>query len=288
MSAIDESNPFVAESLKQYTPRAGGYDAAGGGWHGDLANDFVNWLPPPPDAAVLDLACGTGLVTLAWSRAIQSTGIIVGVDLTEAMLDQARLKPFPKDGPEVKLVLANIMNLSSVPEVQHVLERRGGFDIISVCSALVLLENAAEAIQHWAQLLKPGTGRIIIDIPAEDHTLMYLFNYPLRRAIGKPFIYDGKWAEDAHTLEKLYEAAGLQVDRTIKTRSYLPERTFRADEIWDAFEHPRGEQVRALAVETGMLEVAKRVWEEIWQDNLRDGQFVDGHKLYVSIGRKPI
>ena len=287
MSTLNTSDPFVAQSLQQYAPRAAGYDDANGGWHGELAEDFVRWLPPSPDAAVLDLACGTGLVTLAWSKVIGTDGTIVGIDITEEMLNEAKLKPFPTSGPSIKLALANIVDLSSALDVQDVVKRRGGFDVISVCSALVLLENAGEAIKHWVSLLKPGSGRIIIDIPAEDRTLQYLFNYPLRRAIGKPFIFDGRWAEDIHSLEKLYQNAGLEVETSFKTRSYLPERIYDAGEIWEAFESPTGEKVRVLAHQNGLLDTAKQAWEKLWKENLRDGKFWDGHKLYVSIGRRP-
>jgi ubiquinone/menaquinone biosynthesis C-methylase UbiE len=286
MPAVDKSNPFIAASLKEYTRRAEGYDSANGGWHGELAQDFVNWLPPSPDSAVLDLACGTGLLTLAWSKAIGVGGVVVGVDITEAMLNEAKQKSFSQDGPEVKLALASIMDLSSVQEVQEVVEQRGGFDIISLCSALVLLEDPGRAIKQWVPLLKPGSGRIIIDVPTEDPTLMFLLNYPLRRAIGKPIIFQGNFTEGIHSLEKLYADAGLEVERSFKTRSYLPERTYQAREIWEAFESPMGDKVRQLAEEGGSLETLKHAWEKIWAESLTDGELWDGHKLYVSIGRR--
>lgn len=286
MSVADKSNAFIAATLNEYTRRAEGYDAANGGWHGELAQDLVNWLPPSPDSAVLDLACGTGLLTLAWSKAIGIGGVVVGVDITEAMLNEAKQKPFPKDGPEVKLALASIMDLSSVQEVQEVVEQRGGFDIISLCSALVLLEDPGRAIKHWVPLLKPGSGRIIVDVPTEDPTLMFLLNYPLRRAIGKPIIFEGNCTEGIHSLEKLYTDAGLEVERSFKTRSYLPERTYQAQEIWEAFDSPMGDKVRQLAKESGSLETLKHAWEKIWAESLTDGKLWDGHKLYISIGRR--
>lgn len=283
---METADSFVKASQNEYTARAGGYDAASGGWHGELAQDFVNWLPPSPGSAVLDLACGTGLLTLAWSRAVGSAGVVVGVDVTEAMLVEAKRKPYPKDGPVVKLALGNIMDLSSVQEVHDVVQERGGFDIISLCSALVLLEDPGRAIKNWVPLLKPGIGRIIVDIPTEDHTLMFLLNHPLRRAIGKPVIFEANWTKDAHSLKRLYADAGLEVERSIKTRSYLPERTYPADELWEAFDSPMAEKVKRLATESGILDTAKKEWERIWTENLKNGVLWDGHKLYVSIGRR--
>ena len=67
-----------------YTGRAANYDERDGGWHIQLGKDFVGWLSPIPSGSVpLDLACGTGLVTISLTPAIE----LLGVDLTRSMLD---------------------------------------------------------------------------------------------------------------------------------------------------------------------------------------------------------
>ncbi|EXJ90461.1 hypothetical protein A1O1_03563 [Capronia coronata CBS 617.96] len=287
MSSSTPSDTFISETIKQYTPRAANYDAANGGWHAELAHDFVAWLPPPKGGAVLDLACGTGLVTLAQAEAVGPDGVVVGMDVTAAMLDEARRKTRPRDGGQVQWVLADITDLSGLAAIQEVVTHRGGFDVISCCSALVLLPDPGQNIQRWANYLKPGTGKIIIDVPTEDHTLQYLSTGPLRRAMGKPFIFDREWVRNVHSLEELYENAGLEVAKSFRTRSYVPQRWWEADEAMKAFEEQSRTTFEWVMEDDALLEKARQVWPTIWEQHLtQDGKLWDGHALYVSIGRR--
>jgi ubiquinone/menaquinone biosynthesis C-methylase UbiE len=290
-----KSNAFIAETLAQYTPRAATYDLSNGGWHAELGRDYVAWLPPPKGGAVLDLACGTGLVALPYAEAVGRDGIVVGVDVTEAMLNEARRKPLAEGSGKVDWILGDIMDVSSVDAVQAVVKSRGGFDVISCCSAFVLLENPAGAIKEWVALLKPGTGRLIIDVPTEDRTLQYLLNYPLRRALGKAMTYDFDWIKDVHTVEKMFEDAGLEVEKSFRTRSYTPETWYTAGQAAEVFEH----KTRESGLWKGMIETweaeggeggaekIKEVWAQIWEENLNEeGMLWDGHALYVTVGRR--
>lgn len=292
---MTSSDAFIKETLAQYTPRAANYDFANGGWHAELGRDFASWLPPPKGGAVLDLACGTGLVSLPYAEAVGTEGIVVGVDVTEAMLNEAKHKPLPKDSGRVEWVLGDITALSSLDAVQKVATSRGGFDIISCCSAFVLLDDPAEAVKGWVVLLKPGTGRLIIDVPTEDRTLQYLLNYPLRHAMGKSMIYDLEWIKDIHTLEKVFQDAGLKVEKSFRTRSYVPEKWYEADQAMEVLEEKTGnsglwktmiENWEREGVEGGREKI-KQAWSQIWKENINEnGKVWDGHPLYVTIGRR--
>lgn len=281
------NSAHAEESIAQYTSRASTYDAATGGWHAVLGRDFTTWLPPPPGGAVLDLACGTGLVSLPYAEAVGPEGIVIGIDVTEAMLDEARRKPVPKDAGKLEWIQADISDLSSINVVNEIKEQRGGFDIISCCSALVLLQNPARSIKHWTTYLKPGTGRIIVDVPTEDRTLQYLFTMPLRKALGKPYNHDREWIEDIHSLERLYEDAGLEIEKSFRTRSYIPEKTFDADEAMAVFEEYSSTTYKWVREDAETLERARRVWPELWKESLDEqGKFHERHTLYVTIGKK--
>ncbi|KIX96694.1 uncharacterized protein Z520_07413 [Fonsecaea multimorphosa CBS 102226] len=289
------TDEFIAETLAQYTPRAANYDLSNGGWHVELGRDFVTWLPPPKGGAVLDLACGTGLVTIPQAEAVGPGGIVIGVDITKAMLNEAKRKSLPEGSSEVKWLLGDITNLSSVEEVQKVVKERGGFDVISCCSAFVLLENPAEVIKHWVTFLKPSTGRLIVDVPTEDRNLQYLLNYPLRRALGKPMVYNFDWIEGLHTLQTLFEDAGLEIEKSFRTRSYVPEKWYGADQAMDALDEKTSQSGLWKRIFDGLqseggtetIDKARQAWVRIWKDHLNeDGKLWDGHALYVSIGRR--
>lgn len=61
--------------------------------------------------------------------------------------------------------------LLSESAIQQILTRDGGFDIISICSALVLLPDQQGAIRFWVEKLLKKGGRLIVDVPTEDITL---------------------------------------------------------------------------------------------------------------------
>ncbi|KAK4945589.1 hypothetical protein LTR10_015208 [Elasticomyces elasticus] len=282
----ESTNAFTTEAITHYTPRASQYDAGNGGWHAVLGHDFKTWLPPPPGGAVLDLACGTGLVTLPYAEAVGPEGIVIGIDVTEAMLNEARRKPTREAAAKPEWIQADITNLSAIAAVNQVRTARGGFDVISCCSALVLLEDPVRAIKHWATYLKPG-GKMIIDVPTEARTLQYLFTMPLRKALEQAYNHDRDWVKDIHTLEGLYEDAGLEIERLFRTRSYTPEKIFDKSDAMQVFEEYSTTMYKWMRGDRELLERARQAWPQLWNESLdKQGNFRDGHRLYVTIWRR--
>jgi ubiquinone/menaquinone biosynthesis C-methylase UbiE len=279
----------IKQVLPHYSSRAANYDNANGGWHIQLGQQFVDWLSDTFSAhAALDLACGTGLVTIPLAKAMGKGARVIGVDINTDMLARARQKALPSDVADIKWIEHDVGSLGDVEEVQSIIKERGGFDIISCCSALVLLHSPAEAIQSWAKMLKPG-GKMIIDVPTGDKTLQYIMtsDKPLRASLGLPFPFGRTWIEDIHSLEKLVRDAGLVIEKSWKTSSYLPEHTYgrdQAEKVWE--EQMEKYKDFMKPTESGRVEAKKR-FLELWQMNLNEaGNFTDGHYLYVTIARK--
>ena len=273
-----------------YSDRASNYDSSTGGWHVEFGQDFARWIAPAPGSAVLDLACGTGLVTLPMAAAVGSSGVVVGIDITAGMLDLARQKELPDGAAEIEWVEADITeDVGDVEAVRRIGRDRGGFDIISCCSALVLLNDPTSLIKKWAALLKED-GRIIVDVPTEYPTLQYMFVVALRTKLGMALPFDRQWVQGMDSLESLYEGAGLVVEKSWKTKSYIPETWYENTESKsvEVFE----QQTRELYVDFAKedrLEDARIAWREVWNLGVEagKGRVYEGHPLYVSIGRRP-
>src|SRR5947209_10599642 len=69
---------------------AEGYDDWAGGLHCRLAARLLEFADPQPGQAVLDVGTGTGLVAHLASERVGPQGLVVGIDLSERMLDVAR------------------------------------------------------------------------------------------------------------------------------------------------------------------------------------------------------
>lgn len=121
---------------------------ARGEWvHGEA--DLVCWFEP---TSVMDAGCGTGRVAIELDR----RGVdVVGVDLDERMLDEARAK-----APHVRWILGDLTDVT-VPGSGE--EKRQEFDVVVLAgNVMVFVETGAEAavVANMARHLSPG-GRIV-------------------------------------------------------------------------------------------------------------------------------
>jgi demethylmenaquinone methyltransferase/2-methoxy-6-polyprenyl-1,4-benzoquinol methylase len=104
------------ETSDLYRKRAKRYDFAI--WIYRLAGFRVNRyrreavaaLNLKPGDLVIDLACGTGLNFPYLERAVGEHGKIIGVELTDAMLDQARARVRTAGWKNVELVQSDLAN----------------------------------------------------------------------------------------------------------------------------------------------------------------------------------
>ena len=274
----------ASAAVKHYGNRAASYDTANTGpWHVELGLKYAKWLSPKPGSVVLDLACGTGLVTIPLAEAVGPTGQVIAVDITPQMLDEARKKELKKGCARIEWVEHDIMDLTSMPQLEEMMSK-GGFDVISCCSALVLLPDAKSAINFWAKLLKPG-GRIITDVPTEEKTLLRIMTQDLRDAAGLPTDFDWRWVQGSHSLEELMRHAGLKVEKSWREAKYTDDTVYQREDVDRVFD----EQLqRYKDFMKGDVKGAKEVFKKLWEENLQsDGTFRDGSRLYIVIGRKP-
>ncbi len=72
----------------------------GPAWFGAFAADLAQRLPVKPPGKVLEIACGTGLVTRRLRERLDPAVRLVATDLSGAMLDYARGKLRDRDGIE--------------------------------------------------------------------------------------------------------------------------------------------------------------------------------------------
>ena len=151
----------IAELFDQ---RADTYDAsASHRWQAKLAAEMA---APAPDAHVLDVACGTGLATLASAQLMggaqqqhqqSAAGTLTGVDISEGMLSVARQNSSALSN--VRFVRADAAQLPFASNA---------FDVVLVVAAQPYLPDVDAAITEWKRVLRPGRGRIVLTTLADD------------------------------------------------------------------------------------------------------------------------
>jgi DNA gyrase subunit B len=128
--------------IRHFTARAAKYDASSA-WCGDdnLVKAIVDLASPGPADRLLDVACGTGLVSRGFAG---RAGLRVGLDITEAMAGQAA---------------AHLDELVIAPAERMPFPEES-FDIVVSRQGIQFMELPA-AIEEMFRVLAPG-GRLVL------------------------------------------------------------------------------------------------------------------------------
>jgi ubiquinone/menaquinone biosynthesis C-methylase UbiE len=122
-------------------------------WH-EFGRRTVARLQLPAGARVLDLCCGTGASALPAARAVGPTGSVLGVDLTPALIVQARDRAAAEGLPQTRFAVADVEQLAC-PDAS--------FDAVVSVFGLFFVDDMAGLLRKaWAWLV-PG-GRLAITV----------------------------------------------------------------------------------------------------------------------------
>ena len=118
---------------------------------------------------VLDVGCGAGVDTLFSAMMAGSSGKVVGIDLTPAMLKRAKKNLSKTDLKNVVLKEGSVENLPFPDQV---------FDVVTSNGALNLVPDKVRAFGEIYRVLKPG-GRLMVadeiligELPKEKDKIM--------------------------------------------------------------------------------------------------------------------
>lgn len=135
--------------LDQFTRQAVPFSQAQAIRNEEALNRIVQWAETGPDDTVLDVACGPGLLVCAFARVARHA---TGVDLTPAMLEQARKLQQEKGLNNVSWQPGNVYSLP-FPQRQ--------FSIVSSRFAFHHLQAPLAALKEMKRACTPG-GRIVV------------------------------------------------------------------------------------------------------------------------------
>ena len=130
---------------------------------------------------MIDMACGTGLNFPLLQKAVGPGGRIVGVDLTDAMLAQARHRTEANGWSNVSLVQSDAAGFEFPAEV----------DAILSTYALTQVPECAEVIARGAAALSSGGRWAVLDLKVPASTPGWLAQ--LGTATVRPFAAIDEW-----------------------------------------------------------------------------------------------
>lgn len=143
--------PDLSEESRQiidvFDRIAPGYDDPALRFFPFCADRMVDRLRPRPGSRVLDVATGTGAVLIAAGQAVGPQGRVIGIDLSEPMLDRA----------QANVAKAGLTNVDlHVMDAAKLEFRSGYFDHVLCSFGLFFLSDMTAALRGWLRVLKPG------------------------------------------------------------------------------------------------------------------------------------
>jgi demethylmenaquinone methyltransferase/2-methoxy-6-polyprenyl-1,4-benzoquinol methylase len=137
-----------------YRKRAKGYDSSGIASLESWRKEAVKRLNLARGDLVVDIGCGTGLNFALLHEAIGAEGKIIGVDLTDAMLDQARQRAVEHGWKNVELVQSDAAQYQFPAQVDGIIST----------FALTFVPDSARVIQNGCKALAPGRKWVVLDM----------------------------------------------------------------------------------------------------------------------------
>lgn len=301
------SYPLLSSIKNFYDNRAAKYDSEADtkGFHRALANDFISWtLPYLPFSTtastatnsssaekkpirMLDLCCGTGLISVSAVSALGASNLTIdGIDISRNSLSIARTQLAAVDAQ------ASFLEGSAVDLSQLDL-RKGSYDLITCCSAMVLLPAPyAPVVAAWSEYLAPG-GVLIFDVPATGtQTPRVLFGQALAPfgvpAIGMDEFFDDAVAEVTRVIAAA--DAGLRAEKVFETPVYSTTE-FEKTAWEENWKRMCGIGIPDLGhLSENEMQLAKEKFEKLWLERAEEdgGVIRNETKLVVGIAVKVV
>jgi ubiquinone/menaquinone biosynthesis C-methylase UbiE len=172
-----------------------------------------------PSQSILDVACGTGVLTLAAAETAGPAAGVIGLDINQGMLAVAQ-----KKSTSIEWKYGRAENLPFPDD--H-------FDAVISQFGLMFFDDRRAAIREMLRVLKPG-GRIAVAVwesldktpgyAAVTNLLQRLFDDQAADALRAPYVLG-----DKKVLQSLFSGAGIG---NLEIRTYPGKASFPSLESW--------------------------------------------------------
>jgi len=156
---FDDMEPRLQRRIQRY-----GWDLAAADyeplWRAQIARAHTQVMECAalmPGERVLDVACGTGLITFAAAQEVGPQGEVVGIDISEQMTVAARQRAQER----------NVANASFIRmDAERLDQPDASFDVVICSLGLMYVPDPDQAIREMRRVLRPG-GRLVIAVWGE-------------------------------------------------------------------------------------------------------------------------
>ena len=116
-------------------------------WHRASAARLVDLCDLKPGDRVLDAGTGTGFAALHAARKVGPAGRVVGVDISQGMLSEARTDAAASRLTNIEFIRCDATSLGQFAD--------STFDVVTAATSLIYIP-AVEGLREWHRLLRQG------------------------------------------------------------------------------------------------------------------------------------
>lgn len=159
---MSERTPYNDTIVDQHTRQAEGYARLTRSTMGDRRAQMRAFVGVHPDDELLDVACGPGSLSLELAAHV---AFATGIDITPAMLDQARAAQAERGIANVRFVEGDGAALPFAD---------GSFSLVASSAAFHHFEQPARVLAEMLRVCRPGGRIVIVDVaPAAEKAAAY-------------------------------------------------------------------------------------------------------------------
>jgi ubiquinone/menaquinone biosynthesis C-methylase UbiE len=240
-----------------------------------LADDLIAIAEPRPGERVLDVACGTGVVTRLASQRVGAAGTVAGLDVDPGMLAVASSMTPPGMVIEWHKATAETMPLPDA-----------SFDAVLCQMGLQFVPDKPMALREMRRVLVPG-GRLILNVPGPTPRLLAIMAEQLAHHIGPEaagFVDHVFSLHDTAVLEDLIGDAGFS-DVSVRSPSKFLRLPAPEEFLWEYV------SATPLAGAVSQVDDKRRASLERevvarWQQFVKDRGLILQVRIVVGTGRK--
>ncbi|MFJ8078047.1 class I SAM-dependent methyltransferase [Streptomyces sp. NPDC096176] len=238
---MDTATTYKTKVTAAFNGAAATYDRLGVEFFTPMGRRLVQRADPRPGQHVLDVGCGLGATLLPAATQIGPSGHALGIDIAEAMIDQAGREAERQGIGNVEL---------RVMDGEHPDLPARSFDLVLGSYSVIFLPDARAALARYADLLRDG-GRIAFTSPVFSRDtfpfLPPLFSrwIPMSLLQHLPPAWHPEqlhrqlhsWLEDPADLEAALDRAGFTA---VDIADESVEMTAASGEAWVDWSHTQG------------------------------------------------
>lgn len=193
-----------------------------------LTRQVLTLLAPQEGQKILDVASGPGEPALSIARALNGTGQVIGTDLAEGMVAQARKRA----------QTAGLKNIEFRQMDAEALQFPDGFfDGLTCRLGLMIFPQPHHALQEMHRVLTPGGKAVVVVWGSEEKArLIQLFRqvteeyFPQTKILGAPSPF--AFGQPTALKQALSQAGFVQV----QTQAFTVTPSFaQPEDLWNAF-----------------------------------------------------